>query len=63
MKNSISVVILSALIFSGCQTVQKGTTQTGNLIGQGAKATGGITEGITNGYSGTNNNNENPYGR
>jgi hypothetical protein len=51
------------MLITGCQTAQQATNQTGNVIGQGAKTTGGVTEGITNGYVGTVTSQDNPYGR
>ena len=51
------------ILITGCQTAQQATNQTGNLIGQGAKTTGGVTQGITNGYTGTISSQDNPYGR
>jgi len=63
MKN-ISLVICSftlTMVITGCETVHQGTNQAGNIIGQGAKATGGVTEGITKGYVGSSQ--DNPYGR
>jgi len=52
-----------ALLITGCETVHQTTQQTGTYVGQGAKAVGGVTEGVTQGYAGTNNSQENPYGR
>ncbi len=52
------------LVIAGCETVHQTTKQAGAIIGKGAKAAGGVTEGAAEGYrNGSQNNQENPYGR
>lgn len=63
MKNIFKFVSFFILIifFTGCETVHQTTQQAGTYVGQGAKAVGGVTEGVTQGYAGDSQGN--PYGR
>jgi len=58
------IAILSILgAASGCETVKKGTTKAGEVVGKGADSLGGLTEGAVEGYSGAGTTEENPYER
>jgi len=61
----ILFAIICAGIFgiSGCETVKKGTTAVGGVVGKGADTIGGVTEGAAEGYKGADVTANNPYGR
>lgn len=48
---------------AGCETVKKGATATGKVVGEGADVVGGVTEGAAEGYKGEDSTANNPYGR
>jgi len=64
MKIFISILsILFLCTFLGCETVHDGTKKVGNVVGKGADAFGGLTEGAAEGMQGDITPEENPYGR
>ncbi|HOW35189.1 MAG TPA: hypothetical protein PL155_02060 [Candidatus Omnitrophota bacterium] len=64
MRLSFVMIILAGIIcVAGCETVKKGTTAAGTVVGQGADTIGGVTEGAAEGYKGKDATADNPYGR
>lgn len=64
MKKGIVLVMAFMAVFcAGCETVKQGTTTAGTVVGKGADALGGVTEGAVEGYSGAGEDKENPYNR
>ena len=48
----------------GCTTMNKATEKTGEYIGAGVSAAGGVTRGMADGYQNqTTKNKDNPYNR
>lgn len=64
MKNAAKVLaVLILFAVAGCETVHQGTKQVGSVIGEGANALGGLTEGGAEAVQGEETKAENPYGR
>ena len=59
----VMIIWVGAVGIMGCETVKKGTTASGNVVGKGADAIGGVTEGAAEGYKGKDVTANNPYGR
>jgi hypothetical protein len=59
----IIMIWAGAFGITGCETVKEGTTAAGTVVGQGADAVGGVTEGAAEGYKGKDVTANNPYGR
>ena len=57
-------ILLSSVIFSyGCETVHDTTKKAGTVVGKGADAFGGFTEGAAEAVKGQESSEENPYNR
>ena len=59
----IMIIFIGAVGMAGCETVKKGTTAAGNVVGKGADTIGGVAEGAAEGYKGKDVTADNPYGR
>lgn len=57
------VLFIGAACLTGCETVKKGTTAAGTVVGKGADTVGGVTEGAAQGYKGKDVTADNPYNR
>jgi hypothetical protein len=56
-------LILLTISLSACETMKKGTTAAGSVVGKGADVVGGVTEGAADGYVGKDVTADNPYNR
>ncbi len=59
----VIIILIGAAGLNGCETVKEGATATGSVVGKGADAIGGVTEGAAEGYKGKDVTADNPYGR
>lgn len=64
MRLFFVMILFTGIVYIvGCETVKKGTTAAGTVVGQGADTIGGVTEGAAGGYKGKDATANNPYGR
>ncbi len=60
----VCAVLAFGLLSAGCETVHDGLEKTGEAVGEGMNAAGGVTEGAAKGYGQTTpTKEENPYNR
>ncbi len=62
IRNIVLTFILAGVCL-GCSAVHEGTRKTGEVIGEGANAVGGLSEGGAGAVQGRTTDEENPYGR
>ena len=63
MRIFLLLTLISSLVFAGCETMHKGTTAAGSVLGEGAKVVGGVSEGGAEVMHGGEAPGENPYDR
>lgn len=59
----VMMILIGTVGMAGCETMKKGTTAAGSVVGKGADVVGGVSEGAAEGYKDKDVTANNPYDR